>query len=83
MVPIGDVLDLYANLWVFPHPLDLLTDGRKGVETGSYRIKRKMDRDDVGLVVVGASQPAQIGSLQNLDTVNGTQFVNQHVDCRV
>jgi hypothetical protein len=63
VIPVGDVLDLYANLGVFSHPRDLLADGRKGIETSSYRIKGEMDGDDVGLVVVGASQPTQIGSL--------------------
>ena len=63
MVPVGDVLDLDTHPWVFPHPLDLLADFGKGVETRSYGIKGEMDRNDVRLVIVSATQPAQVGSL--------------------
>lgn len=54
-----DLVHLNANQWVGPHPLDLLPRGREAIEAPGSFMVGKVDRDDVGLILMHASQLGQ------------------------
>src|SRR6185295_13679545 len=59
---ISDFVGLQTNLWIFPHPLNLLAEGRKDVDAIGF--VRKCNRHHIRLIVQRTSQPADRYPLQ-------------------
>src|SRR5690348_12410362 len=59
---ISDFVGLQANLWILPHPLNLLAEGGKDVE--AIGLVRKCNWHHIRLIVKRTSQPADRYPLQ-------------------
>ena len=64
-----DFVYLDADLRVGPHPLDLPARERKGAETPEPLIPCEVDGNDVGLIVMCASQPRQPHPSEHLEAL--------------
>lgn len=57
----GDFVSFHTHEWIRPHPFNFLAECRECEQTVAF--VREVDGNDVGLIPVGASQPAESRAL--------------------
>jgi hypothetical protein len=72
-----DIVHFDADEWVAPHPADFLSDRRKAVKIAI--MVGVIERRDIGLRIMGTSEPAQPRPGQKIEASLSPYVLNLHV----
>ncbi len=73
----GDLIHLNTNQRIRAHPLDLLPDRSEPIN--KIAIKRKIDRDNVRLIVASTRESANVCALQRPPAFHLTHLMDKHL----